>query len=137
MNSHNIKIFLSLTPSHLLKVTKFLVKISHFKFLVTFYVKLQKRITPLFPATSPLETEILSSHPLFENLVGGSIPPPLPFPSRKKRGFTLCNSHLEFWLISINRIRIKKAESFQKYITSFFASINQLTLVLQFFWKYE
>ena len=28
------KIFLSLTPSHLLKVTKFLVEISQFKFLV-------------------------------------------------------------------------------------------------------
>ena len=34
VNFHNINFFLSLTPSHLLKVTKFLVEISQFKFLV-------------------------------------------------------------------------------------------------------
>ena len=84
-----------------LKVTKFLVKISQFEFLVTteqkivFYKllfvslsipdvslfnveKLQpsppEKVNLPFPSNPPLKTEVLSSPPLFENLVGGSTP---------------------------------------------------------------
>ena len=36
-----------------------------------------KKVTPLFPSNPPIKVEVLSSpHPYFENLVGGSIPPP-------------------------------------------------------------
>ena len=38
---------------------------------------------PLFPSNPPLKVEFLSSPPLFENLVRGSTPPPLP-PSRNR-----------------------------------------------------
>ena len=94
-----------------LKVTKFLVKISQFEFLVTteqrivfykllflslsipdvslFFVEKLQPSPPLekvnlpFPSNPPLKTEVLSSPPLFENLVGGSTPPP---PSQQKGG---------------------------------------------------
>ena len=83
-----------MTPSHLLKVTNFLVKIS----LLIFLVMTEKNIfacklflslnisdfsTPLFSRNLPLKIEILSTPPpsppppcpLFENLVGVSNPP--------------------------------------------------------------
>ena len=94
--------FSSFTPHYLLKVTKILVDISQFNFLVVteknvfayklflslnisdfnlfFMWKSQppplKNVTSLFPSNTPLKNEVLSIHPLFENLVGGSIPLP-------------------------------------------------------------
>ena len=84
------KSFSSLALSYLLKVTKFLVKISWFEFLVmteknifspinfffaikyfTFYffcVKILtpvKKVTPSFPATPPVKAEVLSRPPFF------------------------------------------------------------------------
>ena len=95
--------FVSLTPSHLLKVTKFIVKISQFKFLVMtekniflFHVKTAmplEKSHPLFPSNPPLKTEILSSPHFFENLVGASPSPPPPSPLQQKgggEGCTLC-----------------------------------------------
>ena len=35
-----------------------------------------EKVNLLFPSNPPLKTEVLSSPPLFENLVGGSTPPP-------------------------------------------------------------
>ena len=48
-----------------------------------------ERKSPLFPSNSSLNDEVLSSPPLFENLVGGSTPPlpaPPPTASRKEGG---------------------------------------------------
>ena len=84
--------FSALTQSYLLKVTKFLVEISHFEFLVMtekniFARKLflplnisdfdlflcetvtlhMNKVTPPFPSKLPLKVEVLSIHPLFEN----------------------------------------------------------------------
>ena len=97
MSPQNIKVFSSLTQSYLLNVTKFLVKISQFEFLIMtekhifvyklflslntsdfslfFYVKiatptLEKGHLPL-SQQPPLKIEVLSS-PFFENLVGGA-----------------------------------------------------------------
>ena len=94
--------FLSLIPSYLLKVTKFLGNISQFEFLVmteknNFAYKLflllnisdfnlffmwqlhppppHEKSHPLFPCNLPLKVEVLSIPTLFENLVGGSTPP--------------------------------------------------------------
>ena len=100
--------FSSLTQSYLLKVTKFLLKISQFEFLAmtekntfaykpflslnisdfnNFYVKTAtplpplKKVTSLFPSNSPLKVEALSSSlPLFENWLEVQPPPP---PGRK------------------------------------------------------
>ena len=36
-----------------------------------------KKVTPLFPINPSLKVDVLSSPPLFENLVGGSTPLPL------------------------------------------------------------
>ena len=51
---------------------------------------LLKESQPLFPSNSSLNDEVLSSPPLFENLVGGSTPPlpapPPPTASRKGGG---------------------------------------------------
>ena len=44
-----------------------------------------KKVTPLFSSKPLLKVEVLSSSPLFENLVGGSIPYPLS-PFRKRGG---------------------------------------------------
>ena len=79
--------FFSVIPSYLLKVTKFLVKISQFEFLVSteqrilvyklflslnipdfslFFVEklqLHEKVTCLFPSNPPLKTEVLSSLP--------------------------------------------------------------------------
>ena len=95
--SANCPSFSSLTPSYLLKVTKFLFNISEFNFLVVteksifayklflslnisdfnlfFMWKLQpppptplKNVTSLFPNNPILKVEVLSSHPLFEKL---------------------------------------------------------------------
>ena len=68
--------FSSSTPSYLLKVTKFLVKISQFEFLVMtekniFVYKLFLSLSPWrLSHWSPLKPP-----PFFENLVGGSTPP--------------------------------------------------------------
>ena len=78
--------FLSLTSSYLLKVTKFLVKISQFKFSVmaeknifAYHFSLSINISDLNlfltkncnpPPPNPTTT------PLFENLIGGSTPSP-------------------------------------------------------------
>ena len=115
MHAPNINFFSSLTSFYLLKLTKFLVKIFQFEFLVMieknifvykpflllnisdlslffFKKKLQplppeKDYSPLFQQP-PLKLEVLSnSPPLFENLVGGST-----FPSRKGWGYKLCFS---------------------------------------------
>ena len=107
------KFFILKTPTYLLKVTKFLVKISHFEFLVMtekniFVHKLffslnildfslsffknncnlpsLKKATP-FLLASPLSKLRSCQAPLFENLVGGSTPP-------SRRGCALC----DFWL---------------------------------------
>ena len=49
-----------------------------------------ERKSPLFPSNSSLNDEVLSSPPLFENLVGGSTPPlpapPPPLPAEKGGG---------------------------------------------------
>ena len=83
--------FSSLIPSYLLIVTKFLVKISQFEFLVMteknifayklflslnisdcnlfFMWKLQpplKKVAPLFPSNPPLKVEVLSSSPFLK-----------------------------------------------------------------------
>ena len=86
MNPQNIGIFLSLTPSYLLKVTKFLVKIYQFKFLIMteknifaykpflslnisdfiFYVKTAtplEKVNPIFPSNPPLKIEIFQGSP--------------------------------------------------------------------------
>ena len=92
MNSQNIKSFSSLTPSYLLKVTKFLLKISQFElqknifayklFLslnisdLFFYVKIAtplKKVTP-FPATY-LQKLRSCQAPLFENFRRFNPPP--------------------------------------------------------------
>ena len=103
--STNCPSFSSITPSYLLKVTKFLDNISQFNFLVVtekniFTYKLflslnisdfnlfftwkiqhpppcEKSHSSSFPAP-PLK--VLSSPPVFENLVGGSTSPPSPPP---------------------------------------------------------
>ena len=96
---------ISFNTSYLLKVTKFLVKISQFESLVTteqrilvyklflslnipdsslfFVEKLQpppsrKKSPPSLPATPPLKTEVLSSPP-FLNLAGCSTPKIEPY----------------------------------------------------------
>ena len=100
-NPQNTKSFSYLIPSYLLKVTKFLGKTSQFEFLVMteknifayklflslnmlyfilfFMRQLQstppQKSHPLFPSNLPLKLKVLSSPPLFENLVGGSTPP--------------------------------------------------------------
>ena len=110
MNCKNIKVF---HPSpHLLKVTKFLLKISQFEFLVTteqrilvcklfsslkipdFSLFLSKNCNPPEKSHSPisqhptLKTEVLlSPPPHFENLVGGSTPARPP--AEKGGGCTL------------------------------------------------
>ena len=52
------------------------IPLSQIKMTYTiFYVKIatfQKKVTPVFPSNPPLKVEVLSSPPLFENLVGGS-----------------------------------------------------------------
>ena len=48
-----------------------------------------KKVTPLFLSNPPLKVEVLSSPTLFENLVGGSTPPPSPA-ERRGGGCTLC-----------------------------------------------
>ena len=91
MNPKNIKVFQSFTSSYLLRVTKFLVKISQFEFLVMtkqrilvyklflslntpdfsllFVEKLQpsplKKVIP-FSQQPPLKTEVLSSPPVLK-----------------------------------------------------------------------
>ena len=97
--------FSSLTPSYLLKVIKFLVKISWFEFLFMteknifaykrfwswnisdfnlFYVKVTtlhplKKVIPLLSQQPPCNNwGPLKPSPHFENLVEGSIPLPLP-----------------------------------------------------------
>ena len=57
-------------PFYLLNVTEFLGK----SFIC--YVKIATYSPPLFPSNPSLKVEVLSSAPLFENLVGGSPPPP-------------------------------------------------------------
>ena len=92
----------TLTPSHLLKVTAFSVKISQCKFLVMtkkhfclltlvyFLCKNSppppplKKVTSLFPSNPHLKIEILSRPPPFENFTRGSTP--LSSPSRKGGG---------------------------------------------------
>ena len=73
MNPQNAKSFSSLTPSYLLKVTKFVVKIFQFEFLVMtgkniFAYKLFLSLNdcnppgkshPLFPSNLPLKVEAL------------------------------------------------------------------------------
>ena len=96
VNPKNIS-FSSLNPSYLLEVTKFLVKISQFEFLVMteknnsvyklfFVIKYfrlyflckncnpPEKSHPLFPSNPTLKVEVFSSPPLLflENLVGGS-----------------------------------------------------------------
>ena len=44
-----------------------------------------EKIHPLFPSNHPLKAEVLSS-PSFENLVGGSTPPPNPQPAERGGG---------------------------------------------------
>ena len=86
------KKFSSLTPFYILKVTKFLVKIFPFEFLVMkkknifvyqlflslnisdfsslFYVKLDhphfKKVTPLFPTNPPIKIKVLQSPPFWK-----------------------------------------------------------------------
>ena len=61
-----------------------------------------KNVTYLFPSKPPLKTEVLSSRPLFENLVGGSA----PSPSRKGRGCTLCpQSYFKFKVYIFYKLR--------------------------------
>ena len=101
--------FFILNTIFFLKVTEFLVKISQFKHLViternifayklflslnisdfTFYVKIAnppcplKKVTLLLPSNPLLKVEVLSSPAIFENLVGGSTPPPQPAEGRE------------------------------------------------------
>ena len=90
--SVNPKKFSFLTPSYLLKVNKFLIKISQFEFLVI----TEKNIFAhklFFFITRPLSQQPHSnswgpvkppSPPHFENLAAGSTPPPT-----KEGGYTL------------------------------------------------
>ena len=89
--------FLFLTQSYLLKVTKFLIKISKFHFLVMieknifiyklflnisdfslFFMQkfnpLLKKVSPFFPCNPALKVEVLSVQ-VFNNFVAGSTPP--------------------------------------------------------------
>ena len=100
--------FLILNTIFFFKVTEFLVKISQFKYLVIternifacklflslnisdfiFYVKIANlpcplKVTLLLPSNPLLKVEVLSSPAIFENLVGGSIAPPLPAERRE------------------------------------------------------
>ena len=106
--------FFILHPIYLSKVTKFLPKISQFKFLVTteqsvfvcktflsinvpdfslfFVEKLQpaflKNVTPFPPSNPPVKMEVCQAPSLFENLVGSRLNS-LPL-QRKVGGYTLC-----------------------------------------------
>ena len=75
---------------HLLKVTKFLVKIYQFKFLVYFLCKnctpTPWKKSPLFPSNPPLEIEVLSSTTFLKIWVAGST----VSPSKKVGVHTMC-----------------------------------------------
>ena len=79
--------FLVMTEKKIFVCKLFLsLNISDFRFYFIFYVKTTtpnpphplKKITSLFPTSSPLKINVMSSPPLFENLVGGSTPLPPP-----------------------------------------------------------
>ena len=144
MNLKNIKGFSSFTLSYLLKVTKFLVKISQFEFLVMteqeflfinflslnipdfslFLLKncnhpLLKNVTPSFSATPSKNWGSVKSPPLFENLLGGSISP-----SWKGGGCTLCAHCLVKTLHS--SYMWKQWYSFSRIYVAFVSAIMKL-----------
>ena len=111
--------FSSLTPSYILKVTKFFLKISQFEFLVVtekniFAYKLflsldisdfnlsfcdncnplWKKSPPLFPSKPRLKVEVLSSPHFLKIWLEAQPPPPSPF--LQKGGGGVC----KLWCIS-------------------------------------
>ena len=124
-----------LTASYLLKVTKFLVKISQFEFLVmtkknilAYKLFLSSNIsdfnlfseTPLFPAT-PFKSWGPVKPPLFENLVH---PPPTPPPAeRGECTLWIC------WANQLTGFHMRATLALNKFETTFLL-FNESRLVL-------
>ena len=141
--------FFILTPSHLLKVTKFLVKISQFKFLLMtekniFVGKLflslnisdfslcknctsTEKFTPFFPRNPPLKIEMLSSPPPFWKF-GRTLNPPAEkeggctlWRLREVPGMSLWNTEAVAWRCSVKKMFLEISQNSQEntFVTLF------------------